>query len=156
MILWKRVDLKGCENIMDKELYYCSNWKHQFYKGYDVCVSDFVEHKGMIQIHGIAIKNGKVVRGFSTDDLREFEEKVRSYVRIFIDKGGTDGYYDARTVKIWYYNPDNRELSTDDIPLRFAITFFRPFNMDKEAQSMLKDQLLQTLFEQLEKFTNRG
>ena len=136
---------------MDKELYYCANWKHQFYKEYDVCVSDFVEHSGMIQIHGIAIKNGKVVRGFSADDLREFEEKVRTYVRIFINKGGADDFYDARTVKIWYYNPDDKEFNTDNIPLRFAITFFRPFNVDKEAQSMLKEQLLQALFEQLEK-----
>ena len=136
---------------MDKELYYCSNWEHQFYKEYDVCISDFVEHMGMIQIHGIAIKSGNVVRGFSTDDLGEFEENVRTYVRLFIDKCGADDYYDARTVKIWYYNPDNRELDTCDIPLRFAITFYRPLNADKEAQSLLKEQLLQTLFEQLRK-----
>lgn len=135
---------------MDKGLYYCSNWEHQFYKEYDVCVSDFVEHKDMIQIHGIAIKNGEVVRGFSTDDLRGFEEKVRVSVRMFIDKGGAADFYDARTVKIWYYDPDNRDFNTDDIPLRFAITFFRPLNIDKEAKSMLKEQLLQTLFTQLE------
>ena len=136
---------------MDNELYYCSNWGHQFYKEYDVCISDFVEHMGMIQIHGIVIKNGNVVRGFSADDLCEFEEKVRTYIRMFIDKCGTDDYYDARTVKIWYYTPDNRELDTDDIPLRFAITFYRPLNVDKEIQSLLKEQLLHTLFEQLRK-----
>ncbi len=105
----------------------------------------------MIQIHGIAIKNGKVVRGISTDDLKGFEEKVREYVRMFVDKGVTADFYDARTVKIWYYDPDNREFDTDDIPLRFAITFFAPLNIDKEAKSMLKEQLLQTLFTQLEK-----
>lgn len=135
---------------MNKELYYCSAWIHQNYKEYDVCVSDFVEYKGMLQIHCIAMKNGEVVRGFTTSGLIAFEEKVRTYVRMFINKPGTDGYYDALTVKMWYYNPDDREFDTNDIPLRTAITFFRPLSIDKESQSMLKEQILKALFELLE------
>lgn len=135
---------------MNKGLYYCQDWKHQFYKDYDICVSDFVADRSggaLLQIHCVVIHNNKVVRGFHTKDLLQFEKNVRAYIRAFINKMGMQ--YPEReetlTVKIWYYNPDDTDLNTSDIPLRIAITFFRPKKIEDNEQTLLKEQIFTEL-----------
>ena len=57
---------------MNNGLYFCQDWKHQCYKDYDICVSDFVADRNgceLLQIHCVVIRNNKVVRGFHTKDL---------------------------------------------------------------------------------------
>lgn len=135
---------------MDKKLYYCQYWKHQFYKKYRICVSDFVEDKiggELLQIHCVVIRNYKVVRGFQTKDLFQFEKNIRDYIRAFIDRMGMryPEREEALTVKIWYYNPDGSDLKTRDIPLRIAITFYRPKKIEDKEQTLLKEQIFTEL-----------
>ena len=132
---------------MDRELYCCSVWKHQLYKEYNVCVSDFVENKPFFQIHCVAFKNDKVVRGFRTSDLARFEDNIRRCVRRFINASGELPDEDeALTVKIWYYNPDDSRIDTNDIPLRIAITFYRPRIIETENKVLLKQQIYNELY----------
>lgn len=136
---------------MNKDLYYCQQWKHQFYKDYDICVSDFVENRvggALLQIHCVVIHNNEVVRGFREKDLFRFEENIRAHIRAFIDKMGM--VYPERadeelTVKMWYYNPDGSNLNTSDIPLRIAITFYRPKKIEDKEQTLLKEQIFTEL-----------
>lgn len=135
---------------MNNSLYYCQDWKHQFYKEYDICVSDFVEDRsggGLLQIHCVVIHNNKVVRGFHTKDLLQFEKNIRAYIRAFIDRMGmrSPEGEETFTVKMWYYNPDGSDLNTNDIPLRIAITFYRPKKIEDKEQILLKKQIFTEL-----------
>ena len=136
---------------MNERLYYCQDWKHQFYKDYDICVSDFVEDRSggaLLQIHCIAIRNNKVVRGFHTKDLLQFEKNIRAYIRTFIDRMGMrypERGAESLTIKMWYYNPDGSDLNTSDIPLRIAITFYRPEKIEDKEKISLKEQIFTEL-----------
>ena len=148
---------------MNENLYYCREWKHKFYKEFDICVSDFAENirnrngGGLLQIHCVVIHNNKVVRGLCTKDLSQFEKNVRMCVRMFIDTIGTDiNYYDYDEVRIWYYNSDDREFDTNDIPLRLAITFHRPTKLngnEKEIEE-LKVLIYNELYKLIDKVIN--
>lgn len=135
---------------MNERLYYCEDWKHQFYKDYEICVSDFVESRGsaLLQIHCVVIRNNKVVRGFHSKDLLQFEKNIRAYIRAFIDRMGMcypERWEEGLTVKMWYYNPDDSDLNTSDIPLRIAITFYRPKKIEDKEQILLKEQIFTEL-----------
>ena len=133
---------------MNKDLYYCSAWKHQFYNNYDICVSDLIQYGGLLQIHCIATLNNEVVCGFSRKDLSSFEKNIRAHVRKFIEKMETEYIKQANkdyTVKIWYYNLNDEDLNTKDIPLRIAITFYQPRKIDNKEQEILKEHIFMEL-----------
>lgn len=132
---------------MSKDLYYCQQWKHRFYKDYDICVSDFVENEvggALLQIHCVVIHNNEVVR---VKDLFQFEHNIRVHIRAFIDRMGMvyPGRDEARDVRLWYYNLDGSNLNTNDIPLRIAITFYRPKKIEDKEQALLKEQIFTEL-----------
>ncbi|MDE6502459.1 MAG: hypothetical protein K2L10_10280 [Ruminococcus sp.] len=133
---------------MNDNLYYCKDWKHQSYKDYDICVSDFVEEptKGvLLQIHCLVTHNNKVVCR-NMKDVVGFEINVRHHVRTFMNKMGmTQPERDETfTVKMWYYTPDGSAFKKD-IPLRIAITFFRPIKIEDKEQQLLKEQIFNEL-----------
>ncbi len=120
------------------------------HSSYDICVSDFLKRAdmpGLIQIHYTVTHNGEIVRGFCTKDLIPFEQKVRAEIRMLFER--LEDNQTDRTIKIWYINPDDRKFDTNDIPLQIAITFYQPANMDKEAQTLLKEQITGILRELL-------
>lgn len=51
---------------------------------------------------------------------------------------------ESYTVKMWYYDLDD-ELNIDDIPLRIAITFYRPKKVEDKEQALLKEQIFTAL-----------
>ncbi len=119
---------------MNENLYYCKDWKHQSYKDYDICVSDF-----------LVTRNNKVVH-CNIKDVLEFEINVRHHVRTYMNKMGmTQPERDETfTVKMWYYTPDGSAFKKD-IPLRIAITFFRPIKIEDKEQILLKEQIFNEL-----------
>ena len=132
---------------MNKDLYYCKDWKHQFYKGYDICVSDFVESSGggvLLQIHCVVIRDDKVVR---VESVSEFQRNIINHIRAFIDKMGMcePGRDETRDVRIWYYTPDGSYWNKGEIPLRIAITFYRPKKIEDKEQILLKEQIFKEL-----------
>ena len=135
---------------MNKDLYYCQQWKHRLYEDYDICVSDFVDVRDggvLLQIHCVVIHNNEVVRGFRTENLFRFEKNIRAHIGAFIDRMGMvcPGRDETRDVRLWYYNPDGSDLNMSDIPLRIAITFYRPKKIEDKEQTLLKEQIFTEL-----------
>lgn len=108
---------------MNKEFYYCKYWEHIYFGEYEMCVSDIIlsNDKKMAQIHIIIMKNGKVVRGISSLSLEKFENTIRELIRNGID--AKNNLLDKGTIKIWYYNMDDSQINSKDVPLRIAVTF---------------------------------
>ena len=78
----------------------------------------------------------------------------RIFVHTFqVEMGFPQERYDMGT-HIWYYNPDGSSWhGVDDIPMRVAITFYRPDKVEKEAFRLLQQQIYEILWEVLD---NRG
>lgn len=132
---------------MKKEFYYCNYWEHIYYANYEMCVSDIIcsNDNKMAQIHMIIMKNEKVVRGMSTSDLQEFECDIREIIRnVYCE----NNEFDSGTVKIWYYNFDDSQINSQDIPLRIAVTFN---THKKELSSEEDNDLRNDLYDSLKK-----
>ena len=140
---------------MTEELYYCRDWVHRQYKGCELCVAELVENIGLVQIHCLAMRDGKVMRGYRASDLYDFEHNVRALVRAFIKENGMrypERKDETLTVKIWWYEPDGSEIVTKDICFRTAITFYRPEKIDSKSA----EGLIEQLYGELYKFIDTG
>jgi len=125
---------------MNKELYYCKQWKHIFCSGYEMCVSEIIysNNKKMAQIHIIVMKEGMVVRGVSKSSLKGFEKGIRELI---INRFNTDnGMPEEMPIKIWYYNIDDSGVDPNDIPLRIAVTFNNP-SVNIEDYSKIREEI---------------
>ncbi len=135
---------------MEKNLYYCRNWEHRQYKGYELCVSELIEHHMLVQIHCLIMQNGKVLRGYKAGNLHDFELDVRKLVRAFILENGMrypERKEEGLVVKIWWYTPDKPRIDTQDICFRTAITFYKPEKIDSKNSESLIEQLYHRLYQ---------
>lgn len=140
---------------MQEKLYYCRDWAHRAYKGCELCVSELIEHGGLVQIHCIAMHDGKVLRGYKASELYDFERGVRDHVRAFIQENGMlypERKDEGLDVKIWWYEPYDSRIDTHDICFRTAITFYKPKKIDSESA----ERLIEQLYGELYKFIDMG
>lgn len=119
------------------------------YDNYDIYVSDLLELDGLMQIQCSITQNGELLRGFCSKDLTSFEVDVRHRMREIFDQTGNEEH--DGTIKMWYSNADGSSFSsTDDIPLKIAITFYKLPNINDNIKEMLKQCLYQYLQELVE------
>ena len=140
---------------MREDLYYCRDWEHRQYQGYELCVSELIEHHGLVQVHCLIMRDGKVLRGYRASDLHDFGSDVRKLVRAFILENGMrypERKDEGLTVKVWWYTPDESGIDTQDICFRTAITFYRPEKIDSKSA----ERLIEQLYDELYKFIDTG
>ena len=140
---------------MREDLYYCKDWAHRQYKNCELCVSELIENGGLVQIHCLAMRDGKVLRGYRASDMYDFEHGAREHVRAFIKENGMrcpERKDEGLTVKIWWYEPDESKIDTQDICFRTAITFYRPEKIDTQSA----ESLIEQLYGELYKFIDKG
>lgn len=140
---------------MRDDLYYCRDWEHRQYKGYELCVSELIENRVLMQVHCLIMQDGKVLRGYRSGDLYDFQSDVRKLVKAFILENGMlypERKDEVLDVKIWWYAPDESSIDTQDICFRTAITFYRPEKIDSKSA----ENLIEQLYHRLYKFIDMG
>ena len=128
---------------MEKKLYFCEYWEPVIFENKRITVSDVVysNEKKYFQIHAIVLCKKEVFR-INQSIAIKIETQIKHLLQNKII-WSTDSI-NKSVIKIWYYNIDDSPVTSENIPLRLAIT---ALDVESFHYDSVKDEIIRILNE---------